>query len=327
MFFGEFTIVKIFNNMQKPFTDQEVSFLKYLNKKDIINKSTREGVAFVANLMKILKQSGSPTSLYYLFKDNYRPDGKYENVTWENFTDVRNYKTRKISNYQASEYVAKKRPFKGNNLSGEWVQRDVYLIYVVLSYERYPIYIFRDGVWFLNSDHYSKTTAKHIRASLPRNDDAKIIIIEPDFMWYVYRSEFSNDEIMKMRMDRFKRKVRYLVPRRLTNIGVSWRSNHKIKFKIKNVNLSDNDTIEIIVDVLGVYDGNNQVDYEETGLLTKKELEDKISDKIVANMEEYLPPQKIDKYLNRRQVPEDGYLKLTFEHQPIKSKPQDITKD
>ncbi len=46
--------------------------------------------------------------VYYLFKDNYRPDGKYENVTWEDFIDVRNYKTRKISNYQASEYVAKK---------------------------------------------------------------------------------------------------------------------------------------------------------------------------------------------------------------------------
>lgn len=141
--------------MEKPFTDKEIQLLKYLNRKGIIEKKAGDAIATIKIYLKLVNLERDPKLFYFLFKDNYRPEGDYENVTWQDFVDVRNQKIKKISNYQASEYVASKRPFKGSNLSAEWKVAGNYLIYVVLSYGNYPIYIYRDGLWFINSDHYS----------------------------------------------------------------------------------------------------------------------------------------------------------------------------
>jgi len=148
--------------MEKPFTDKEIQLLKYLNRKGIIEKKAGDAIAAIKIYLKLVNLERDPKLFYFLFKDNYRPEGDYENVTWQDFVDVRNQKIKKISNYQASEYVAFKRPFKGSNLSADWKVAGNYLIYVVLSYGHYPIYIYRDGLWFINSDHYSTSTAKHI---------------------------------------------------------------------------------------------------------------------------------------------------------------------
>lgn len=303
--------------MEKPFTDKEIQLLKYLNRKGIIEKKAGDAIAAIKIYLKLVNLERDPKLFYFLFKDNYRPEGDYENVTWQDFVDVRNQKIKKISNYQASEYVALKRPFKGSNLSAEWKVAGNYLIYVVLSYGHYPIYIYRDGLWFINSDHYSTSTAKHIRAATPRYDRSKIVMIEPDLMMDVYRGNLSNDEVMNLRMGRFKKKIKYLVPQRLTNVNAFWRTNQKIKFKIKDVILSDQETIEIIIDVLGLYDGSNRIDYEQTELIDKKSIEEKINQKILSNMREYLPPSTIGRYIDYTDIPEDGFLKLTFKHRPF----------
>lgn len=303
--------------MEKPFTDKEIQLLKYLNRKGIIEKKAGDAIAAIKIYLKLVNLERDPKLFYFLFKDNYRPEGDYENVTWQDFVDVRNQKIRKISNYEASEYVALKRPFKGSNLSAGWKVAGNYLIYVVLSYGHYPIYIYRDGLWFINSDHYSTSTAKHIRAATPRYDHSKIVMIEPDLMMDVYRGNLSNDEVMNLRMGRFKKKIKYLVPQRLTNVNAFWRTNQKIKFKIKDVILSDQETIEIIIDVLGLYDGSNRIDYEQTELIDKKSIEEKINQKILSNMREYLPPSTIGRYIDYTDIPEDGFLKLTFKHRPF----------
>lgn len=303
--------------MEKPFTDKEIQLLKYLNRKGIIEKKAGDAIAAIKIYLKLVNLERDSKLFYFLFKDNYRPEGDYENVTWQDFVDVRNQKIRKISNYQASEYVALKRPFKGSNLSAGWKVAGNYLIYVVLSYGHYPIYIYRDGLWFINSDHYSTSTAKHIRAATPRYDHSKIVMIEPDLMMDVYRGNLSNDEVMNLRMGRFKKKIKYLVPQRLTNVNAFWLTNQKIKFKIKDVILSDQETIEIIIDVLGLYDGSNRIDYEQTELIDKKSIEEKINQKILSNMREYLPPSTIGRYIDYTDIPEDGFLKLTFKHRPF----------
>ena len=303
--------------MEKPFTDKEIQLLKYLNRKGIIEKKAGDAIAAIKIYLKLVNLERDPKLFYFLFKDNYRPEGDYENVTWQDFVDVRNQKIKKISNYQASEYVALKRPFKGSNLSAVWKVAGNYLIYVVLSYGHYPIYIYRDGLWFINSDHYSTSTAKHIRAATPRYDHSKIVMIEPDLMKDVYRGDLSNDEVMNLRMGRFKKKIKYLVPQRLTNVNAFWLTNQKIKFKIKDVILSDQETIEIIIDVLGLYDGSNRIDYEQTELIDKKSIEEKINQKILSNMREYLPPSTIGRYIDYTDIPEDGFLKLTFKHRPF----------
>jgi len=64
----------------------------------------------------------------------------------------------KISNSKARQFVQNKLEFKGNNLFAE-VTSGVYKVY---SYGRhFPIYAYKDKVWYKNVDKYSLTTSKH----------------------------------------------------------------------------------------------------------------------------------------------------------------------
>jgi len=157
--------------MSRPLTDKEIAFFKYFNKKNLLNKKTREGLAFVKGLFNSTNTTGDWKKTYYLYRQNYRPQGDYENITWNDFVDKTSIKTKRTTNSNAREYTASKMPFVASNLKGEWKYNyQGELIYVVYSYEYYPIYIFRDGIWFINSDKYSATTAKHISRSLPSGD-------------------------------------------------------------------------------------------------------------------------------------------------------------
>jgi hypothetical protein len=49
----------------------------------------------------------------------------------------------------------------------------------------------------------------------------------------------------------------------------------------------------------------------------KTDVEEKIIKNITKNLHEYLPPQKISTYLDIDQIPEDGYIKIVFDHKLI----------
>jgi hypothetical protein len=51
--------------------------------------------------------------------------------------------------------------------------------------------------------------------------------------------------------------------------------------------------------------------------MNEKEIENIIVRKLFSNLQDYLPPKKMDKYLDRNVIPDEGYLKFTFEHQPL----------
>ena len=73
---------------------------------------------------------------------------------------------------EARGMVQKKRPFRGNNVEGEWDAGNT--LYVVYSYRStFPIYVY-DTVsqrWFYNKDKYSRTTSRHQSACKPFADD------------------------------------------------------------------------------------------------------------------------------------------------------------
>ena len=64
----------------------------------------------------------------------------------------------RVANQDCRSYVERKEEFEGSNLYA----RKIGKIYVVYSYgEHYPMFLFRKGWWYENSDGYSPSTGKH----------------------------------------------------------------------------------------------------------------------------------------------------------------------
>ena len=87
--------------------------------------------------------------------------------------------TRRIDRIsQARSFVNAKQPFtnKQGNVYGCWMpsyNNDGASVYAVFSYgEHYPMYIWDPAIsmWFGNKDNYSRTTARHLKSSLPTQD-------------------------------------------------------------------------------------------------------------------------------------------------------------
>jgi len=79
--------------------------------------------------------------------------------------------TTKTSNNNARQYVEAMQPFEGSNLEGKMING----CYVVLSYGYYPIFVYKDGNWYENSNKYSNTTAKQMSRVRPY-EDVNVII-------------------------------------------------------------------------------------------------------------------------------------------------------
>lgn len=78
----------------------------------------------------------------------------------------------KTTNIKCRELVQARVPFEGNNLYAvNW--KGAYIVY---SYgEHFPIYVWKNDVWYANSDKYSVTTTKHKRLARP--------VPESNMMW------------------------------------------------------------------------------------------------------------------------------------------------
>ena len=65
---------------------------------------------------------------------------------------------QKIANRNGSEYTSKLVEFKGNNTFSEWKKEGCYVVY---SYGyHFPMYVYKRGEWYENSDKYSVSTSK-----------------------------------------------------------------------------------------------------------------------------------------------------------------------
>ena len=63
----------------------------------------------------------------------------------------------KTSNKNADQYTSQRMPFTGSNTFGEWNES----CYVVYSYGyHFPMYVYKRGIWYENSDKYSVSTSK-----------------------------------------------------------------------------------------------------------------------------------------------------------------------
>ena len=159
---------------KNPLSRTEIKFFKILNEKKHEYKTKKDLMNFITSMMPFIGKSEGDGLLYYeLYVMNYRPEGDYENITPEEFKDVRKLGKKRTENINAWKFTKAKIPFKGSNLEGEW-STDNYSVpyYVVKSYGWYPIFLFKENQWYEVTDTYSSSTSKQMSNAYPvRYDD------------------------------------------------------------------------------------------------------------------------------------------------------------
>lgn len=149
---------------ERAFSTDEIRIFNLLNREKQNIKTKEEMTQY---LKKVLGYIGYDKSdalyYYYLYSLNYRPEGRYEEIKKGQEKSLYDIKAGKITNQSMSTFARNKIPFKGNNVSGFWENDSMGVKqFVITSYGWYPIYIFKDKVWYQTSDKYSMTTSKHM---------------------------------------------------------------------------------------------------------------------------------------------------------------------
>lgn len=159
-------ILKLYESSNvRAFANWEIYLFKSLNKNKEKLQTKDQYKNYIARYLETLGMSPKEALYYYyVYSSNYRPDGQYEEIKkGEQNIPAFEDKAKRTSNIRMSEFAQNKIPFKGNNVEGFW-EKDPQgePQYIITSYNWYPIYIFKEGKWYVVSESYSSSTAKQM---------------------------------------------------------------------------------------------------------------------------------------------------------------------
>jgi hypothetical protein len=255
--------------------------------------------------------SGFELYILELYLLNYRKDGDYSNLTKDNFVDPKDMKGKVTSNTNASLYTKAQLPFRGSNLEGFWRNRNGEKYYVVESWGWYPIFIFRNGIWYENIDRYSSSTGRQMSRAQPydynNSLDSKVYSLTRDEMGLVERG-YSHEQVMKLKREKLKKLEPELKSKRTATQKI-WgdyeNPNVNIKFKIGSVEEEgDKSIVNIdIFDVVKREDGKSVSTPEnylkgELPNITKEKVENELTRRLRGDFRNYLGP-RFDKMENQ----------------------------
>lgn len=289
-------------NPEKPLSRLEITLLKAIQDEKKEYKTKAELLIRISDLLMALNISTSLSKYFYeLYTLNYRKKGDYENITKSDYVDPRFSKGKTTPNTAAYQYAHALLPFKGSNMSGSWA-RDLKgeQIYIIKSYDWYPIYVYRNGVWYEVSKRYSPSTGRHmynVDPFITRKDEklnANVYFLSPDEMKDVLRGK-SHDEIMeKKKQDLLKSKEQFInkrASRLKTYGGDEWHGGSvSVKFKVNDI-IKENNRIIIFVDIIDVISKRNpEKNYlrGEMPGIDKKFVEKRVSQNIKEKFKEYV---------------------------------------
>ena len=239
-----------------------------------------------------------------LYLLNYRKDGDYSGLTKENFVDPRKQSGKTTPNTYAKLYTIAQMPFKGSNLIGRW-NKDYKgnPFYEVVSYDWYPVYIFKDDKWYEVTRRYSSSTSRQMENANPvhwSNELEEVVYLLTEKEMNMLKRGISHEEVMKHKVEALKKFEPELTKRKKTAKSYRWHgdaenANANIKFKIKSIE-EEGDKATVTVDILDVvYRGDsgeeptsqNYLKGEMPGM-TKEIAEEKAKVKIMGILREYM---------------------------------------
>ena len=182
-----------------------VKLFKVLNEEKKKVKTRKELLEVIKNFAPYFNiPEGYELYLLELYLLNYRKDGDYSGLTKENFVDPRDMKGKWTPNSKSNSYTKAQLPFQASNLRGFWTSGGGKKYYVVESWGWYPVFIYRDGIWYEISDRYSSSTGRQMANSQPYkyNDtlNSKVYLLTRDEMKMV-ENGVPHDQIMKFKVN------------------------------------------------------------------------------------------------------------------------------
>jgi hypothetical protein len=252
---------KLLEEGKEPSMPIIIKLFKMLNEEKKKNKTR-------ASLIKVIERYApylnipEEYALYLLelYVLNFRKDGDYSNLTKENFVDPRKMKGKTTTNPNAKKYTIAQLPFKGSNLIGQW--RKDYKgkpFYEVVSYDWYPVYIFKDDKWYEVTGRYSSSTSRQMSNANPVTWDGElqeVVYLLSQEEMKMLKQGATHEEVMKHKLKKLKEFEPELTKRKKTAKVYSWQgddetTNANIKFKIKSIEEEDDKAI-VTVDILDV---------------------------------------------------------------------------
>jgi hypothetical protein len=295
---------------QKALSKDEIVLFKFLNKKFKEHKRKDEFFRYVQLGLKLVGLNPKDVQYYFdLFVNNYREDGKYENLKVDELKGAKDFKAQRIINVNAKNYSRNKLPFKGSNVEGFW-ETDLKGVdyYVITSYKWYPIYLYKEGVWYKTLNSYSRATGKQISLSNPiQYDDTLnqlVVMVTKDEM-ELLRRYAKLDDIIKHKKNKLVQDKELYTNKEKTIKNSEWIEPNatpiKIKFKIKDIEeREDNAIVKVeVVDVVKRLNNKSLPTPEnylkgEIPNVNKEKVEQRIESELYNNFREYFGSSDIE---------------------------------
>jgi hypothetical protein len=238
-----------------------VKLFKMLNEEKKKNKTRASLIQVIENYAPYMNiPSEYALYLLELYVLNYRKDGDYSELTKGNFIDPRKQQGKTTSNPKAKLYTIAQLPFKGSNLIGRW-SKDYKgtPFYEVVSYNWYPVYIFKDDKWYEVTKRYSSSTSRQMENANPvkwNNELEEAVYLLTEKEMDMLKRGMSHEQIMKHKVEALKKFEPELTKRKKTAKSYRWygdaeTANANIKFKIKSIE-DEGDKAIVEVDILDV---------------------------------------------------------------------------
>ena len=330
-------IQKIF---KEELNNREVILFNTINSKKNELKVKKNIIDFIEDTSKYLGLDPKMAQYYYLlWKTNYRKEGEYGNIPPEEFIGQKKLPSRTISNPQSGKFVRAKAPFKGSNLEGKWgTDRQGVDYYVVISYNWYPVYLFKQDKWYRSSHTYSSSTSRQMSNSDPIEWDENV---ERDFTW-VTKSEMdalmhgaaTYEDIMKNKVKNIVKNKEDFInkkPKFAKNYSYGGETPMKARFKVTDIREEgDKAVVDVTIDDAGTRERRptngevtNRMVPSNGGYLkgelegiTKEKIEDMIKTHITRNFKDYIGkfPNYTEGTYDLESTPEKHAIKFNFIH-------------
>ena len=298
----------ILNEAKEPPMTVIVKLFKILDEEKKKKKKRAEILEVIKNLAPYTNIPEN-YALYILevYLLNYRKDGDYSGLTKENFVDPRKQSGKTTPNTKAKLYTIAQMPFKGSNLIGRWSKDfNGKPFYEVVSYDWYPVYIFKDDKWYEVTRRYSSSTSRQMENANPAqwsNELEDVVYLLTEKEMDMLRRGVSHEEVMKHKVESLKKFEPELTKRKKTAKSHRWFggddevqfADANIKFKIKSVDI-DGDKATVTVDILDVIrrDDGKEVQTPQNYLkgemqgMNKERAEERVKVKIMDILRDYM---------------------------------------
>jgi hypothetical protein len=281
----------------KPLSDVEIILFEHLNSVKETQQTKNGLISEIKTMCDVLGLDPNKANYYYeLYTLNYREDNDYGALTFQNFKGKEYFSPQRTANSSAWEYTRAKMPFKGSNLKGYWTTDNRNIpFYVVISWNWYPVFIFKDDRWYKVNDTYSSSTAKQMSHANPVTYESNlknpVILASRNQMDMLMRSG-GYEDVMQDKVKKLLSRKSELVTNKTRLIKSK---TEGVKYQITDVT-EDNNKVNIKIKIIdGGKVENNSFKPSNGGYLrdelpgiTKESLENLIKFKINNELTDYV---------------------------------------